>query len=479
MADLVERSLTEISGLIATRQVSATEVVSATLARIEETESSLHAYAAVLAEQAIDTARRLDDETARGHSRGPLHGIPIGVKDVIHVQGAATEGGSQILRDGPQAEDATVVRKLRNAGAVIIGKTVSHEFAWGVNDAATLNPWRPDCYPGGSSTGSGVAVGACSAFGAVGTDTGGSIRIPASINGIVGLKPTYGRVSCHGVIKVAPSLDHVGPLTRTVSDCAHLLQAMAGHDPYDNTTVNAPPDNYLAVMDDGVKGMTIGVERDHYFYEGVTSDVRQAVEDAIAYLEAQGASIIPVTFPEFSLMVPTLLGMLFPEASSYHHDLLRSHGEGYDPLTRIMASLGDFIPASHYVTALRARKVLCGLAERLFDTCGLDAMLWPTMPQTTAPKTELNQPDADGETPMNRYTHHTFTANVLGQPALSVPCGRSGDGLPIGFDLLGRPLGEAQLFRIAKTYENGHHWHTMRPPISVDPYPRQNPGLRG
>jgi aspartyl-tRNA(Asn)/glutamyl-tRNA(Gln) amidotransferase subunit A len=467
MADLLERSLTDVSGLIAARQVSASEVVNATLSRIEETESSLHAYAAVLAEQAIDTARRLDDETARGYSRGPLHGIPIGIKDVIHVEGTPTGGGSRFLRGAPQAEDATVVRKLRNAGAIIIGKTASHEFAWGVNDAATINPWRPDCYPGGSSTGSGVAVAACSAFGAVGTDTGGSIRIPAAINGIVGLKPTFGRVSCHGVIKVAPSLDHVGPLTRTVGDCALLLQVMAGQDPYDNATVNAPAGHYLTAFDDGVEGMTIGIERDHYFYEGVTPDVRQAVEDAIAYLGAQGASIIPVTFPEFSLMVPALLGMLFPEASSYHRDLLRSHGNEYDPLTRIMASLGDFIPASHYVTAQRARAVLSGLMRRLFVTHGLDAMLWPTIPDTTVPKSELNQPDADGETPMNRYTHHTFTANVLGQPALSVPCGRSADGLPIGLDLLGRPLGEADLFRIAKTYEDGHHWHTMRPPIPV------------
>jgi aspartyl-tRNA(Asn)/glutamyl-tRNA(Gln) amidotransferase subunit A len=467
MADLVELSLTEVGGLIATRQVSASEVVGATLARIEETEPAVHAYASVLAEQAIDTARRLDEETARGYSRGPLHGIPVGIKDVIHVQDAATDGGSQIMHDGPQPDDATVVRKLRNSGAIIIGKTASHEFAWGVNDAATLNPWRPDCYPGGSSTGSGVAVGVCSTFGAVGTDTGGSIRIPAAINGIVGLKPTFGRVSCHGVIKVAPSLDHVGPMARTVGDCALLLQAMAGHDPYDNATVDVPPGDYLTALDEGVEGMRIGIERDHYFYPGVTAEVRHAVEDAIAYLQAQGASIIPVTFPEFSLMVPALLGMLFPEASSYHHDLLRSHGDGYDPLTRIMSSLGDFLPASHYVTAQRARKVLSGLARRLYESHALDAMLWPTMPQTTVPKIELNEPDADGETPMNRYTHHTFTANVLGQPALSVPCGRSEDGLPIGFDLLGRPLGEADIFRIAQAYEKGHSWHTMRPPVPV------------
>lgn len=463
MKGLAELTVIEASELIGSREVSCGELVEALLERIEETEPVVRAYALILEETARKVARERDEELSRGICRGPLHGIPVGVKDICYTRGIPTEGGSRALRGYVPTYDATVVGRLDAAGAVLLGKTATHEFAWGVNDPPTMHPWQADCYPGGSSTGSGVAVATRSAMAAIGTDTGGSIRIPASVNGIVGLKPTFGRVSSHGVMKVAHSLDHVGPLTRTVSDCAVVLQAIAGFDANDATTIHEPVPDYLASIEAGVAGMRIGVEREHYFYSGVTNDVRVAVNDVIAHLASQGAEIVEVEVPEFAVMATVLLTILFPEASSYHRELLRERGRDYDAATRQMASLGDLVPGSHYVTALRARVVLQRAVRAVFESNGLHAMIWPTIPGTTVPKDRLNRAEEDGATPMNRFIHHTFTANVLGLPAMSTPCGRSRDGLPIGFDLIGRPFEEATIFRIARTYERAHRWHEDRP----------------
>ncbi|MDF3041403.1 MAG: amidase, partial [Thermomicrobiales bacterium] len=260
MRDLTQLSITEVNCLLEQRSISAIELTDATLQRIEVTDPVVHAYVMVLAERARRAAYQADRELAQGRRRGPLHGIPVAVKD----------------------------------------KTMTHEFAYGVNTPPTRTPWNLECYPGGSSVGSAVAVTVGSAFAAIGTDTGGSIRNPAAINGIVGLKPTYGRVSRSGVVSLGTSLDHIGPLTRTVEDCALVLQAIAGHDPADVGSVNEPVPDFRSDLETGVRGLVIGVERAHFFYDGVTDDTRQAVEAVLETLKGLGATIVTVELPELA-----------------------------------------------------------------------------------------------------------------------------------------------------------------------------------
>lgn len=469
MTDLLELTIADAAALLRKHAVSSTELVEATLERIEETEPQVHAYARVFGEDARRAASQADRELAHGHSRGPLHGVPIAVKDICYTKGIPTEAGSRVRAGFIPTYDATVVRRLYDAGAVITGKTVTHEFAYGVNTPATRTAWDLTCYPGGSSTGSGVSVSVRSAFGALGTDTGGSIRVPAFINGIVGLKPTFGRVSRYGVVPLAASLDHVGPLTRTVEDCAILLQGIAGYDPFDSGSIDEPVPDYRADLEAGVNQLVLGVERDYSFYAGVSDDVRAAVERVLAELQQQGARIVEVKVPELDLMTQTGMTILLAEASTVHRDLLRQHAAEYDPATRLMIELGEFIPATHYLRAQRARAVLKSAMKSVFQAHGLDAMLWPTMPLTTVPLEDLPAPRRDGAegTPILAYIHHTFSANVTGQPALSVPCGLSGSGLPIGFQLLGRPYDEAMIFRIARSYERSYNWPALKPQLAA------------
>ena len=465
MSELTDLSISEASDLLEQGSISAVELTEANLRAIEATEPVVHAYASVLAAEALNAAMQADKELAAGHRRSPLHGIPIAIKDNIYTKGFPTEGGSRVMEGFVPDYDATCVSLLQQAGAILIGKTVCHEFAYGVNVPPTRTPWDPTCYPGGSSIGSGVAVTSRSAFGALGTDTGGSIRIPAAINGIVGLKPTYGRVSIYGVVPVAWSLDHVGPMTRTVKDNALLLQGIAGHDPNDPTSANEPVPEFTADLEAGVRGLRIGVERDYFFYEGVSDDVRAAIEGVIAEYEQQGAEIVDVSLPELELTQDTVLTIVLAEGSTYHRNLLREHSDKYDPATLSMVRLGELIPATHYITALRGRALYRRAMEKLFKTERLDAMLWPTMPLTTVPFDDLYAPRKDGfdETPVVSYCHHSFNANLTGQPALSVPCGFSSAGLPIGFQVIGRPFDEGTVFRIARAYEKEHDWFTRKP----------------
>ena len=467
MAGLTELSISEAGDLLRRRVVSAVDLTEATLQRIEETEPVVHAYVLVLAERARRAAYQADREAAHGRWRGPLHGIPIAVKDICYMRDLPNEAGSRVLAGFVPGYDATVVQRLEEAGAVIVGKTVTHEFAYGVNTPPTRTPWNLECYPGGSSAGSGVSVTIGSAFAAIGTDTGGSIRVPAAINGIVGLKPTYGRVSRYGVVPLGTSLDHVGPLTRTVEDGAIVLQAIAGHDAADGGSLNEPVPDYRADLETGVQGLVIGVERAHFFYEGVTGEVRSAVEAVLDELRGLGATVVDVELPELAWSPEVLMTILAPEASTVHRRWLRERPEDYDPATRRALEMGEFVPATHYLLAQRARTVLRHRMANLFSAHRLDALLSPTMPTTTMPLEErfADREDYPGESPSLSSVHHTFSANLTGQPALSVPCGFSRDRLPIGFQLLGRPFGEATLFRLARAYEREHDWAAMRPEI--------------
>jgi aspartyl-tRNA(Asn)/glutamyl-tRNA(Gln) amidotransferase subunit A len=463
---LINLSISEAAATLRQGETSSLALTEASLARIQQTEATVNAYATVPAELALEAARQADAELAAGNDRGPLHGIPIGVKDICYTKGVVTEAGSKVMEGFVPDYDSTVVRKLNEAGAIMIGKTRCHEFAYGVNEPPTRSPWELNSYPGGSSTGSGVAVTVRSAYGAIGTDTGGSIRIPASFNNLVGLKPTYGRVSAYGVVPLSWTLDHVGPMTRTVLDNALMLGAIASHDVNDATSAREPVPDYIAGIQDGVDGTRIGIDREYVLYPGVVDDVRAATESVISELADMGAEIVEISLPEFELTPETLFTIMMVEASTYHRQMLREKGDLYDPTTRATLQLGELVPGTHYVTSLRAAQRYRSAMRDLFQREQLDALISPTMPLPTALLSELHQPRRDmdiGETPMISYIHHTFSANLGGQPAISAPCGFSSAGLPIGYQLMGRPFDEAMLFRIAWAYEQAHDWHQRQP----------------
>lgn len=467
MSKLSDLSLSEVSDLLEAGSISSVELVQANLQAIEKTEPTVHAYANILAEQALASARAADQEIAAGNRRGPLHGVPVGLKDNIYTKGIVTESGSQVMAGFVPDYDATCATLLQQAGAIIIGKTHCHEFAYGVNTPPSRTPWNMECYPGGSSIGSGVAVTSRSSFGALGTDTGGSIRVPASINGLVGMKASYGRVSIYGVVPVAWSLDHVGPMTRTVKDNALLLAGISGYDANDPTSANEPVPDFCADLGKGVAGLRIGIERDYFFYDGVIDEIRASVEAVIAEYREAGAVIVEVSVPELEITQDALFTIVLCEGSTYHRKLIREHGEKYDPSTRAIVQLGELVPATHYLAAQQARSLYRNALNRAFADNQLDAMLWPTMPMTTAPIDQLNAPRDDGfpDTPIGSMCHHTFNANLAGLPALSVPCGITEAGLPFGFQLTGRAFDEAMLYRIAQAYERVHEWHLRKAPL--------------
>ena len=464
MTDLNDLSLSEVGDLLGAGEISSVELIEANLRAIEKTEPIAHAYASVLADEALDAAREADAEIARSGRRGPLHGVPIGIKDNIYTKGRLTECGSRVMEGFVPDYDATCVENLERAGAIIIGKTHCHEFAYGVNSPPSRSPWNMDCYPGGSSIGSGVAVTSRSSFGALGTDTGGSIRVPASINNLVGMKASFGRVSIYGVVPVAWSLDHIGPMTRTVRDNALLLGGMAGYDPRDPTSADQPVPDFCADLEAGVAGLRIGIERDYFFYDGVMDEIREAVEAVIAEYQGQGVEIVEISVPELAITQDALFTIVLCEGSTWHRKLIREQGDKYDPATRAIVQLGELLPATHYLAAQQARSLYREALNRAFRDHKLDAMLGPTMPIPTAPLAMLNEPRTDGypDTPVGSMCHHTFNANLAGLPALSVPCGISSAGLPFGFQLTGRAFDEAMVYRIAYAYEREHDWHLRK-----------------
>ena len=450
-------------GLVA-RRFTAEELLDSTLARLHETEPAVHAYVTLMEESARRDASQADDELRRGRWRGPLHGIPVGVKDLLYTTGVPTQAGSRVLEGFVPDRDATVVRRLKDAGAVIVGKTVTHEFAYGQDVPATRNPWDIAAYPGGSSAGSGVSVAVGSAFGAIGTDTGGSIRVPASVDGVVGLKPTYGRVSRSGVFPMSPTLDTVGPLTRTAEDCALMLGVIAGWDDQDPGSFDEPVPAYSAELAEGVKGLRLGLDREFFFYSRVVPDVRAAAEAAIEEIAGLGADIVEVRLPELESAANAGMAILLADTSEWHRRLLRSHGDKYASGTRLMLELGEMVLGAQYVHAQRARSALRARLRGSFDMHRLDGLIAPTLPNTTMPVEQLSVDlTGEGETALSTFLHHCFLGNVFGIPALSFPCGFSAAGLPIGLQVYGRPFQESVLLRVAHAYQHVTDWHTRRP----------------
>ena len=452
--------------------LSPVELTRAVLDRIERTEPVLHAYVEVRADEALATARAAEAAFARGEDRGPLQGIPIGVKDIFDWAGVPTRCNSQLLADAPPAAaDSAAVARLRAAGAVLLGKTVTQEFAAGVVSAPARNPWDPDRIPGGSSGGSAAAVAAGSALGALGADTGGSIRIPASVTGTVGLKPTLGRVSKRGVFPLSWSLDTVGPIARTVEDAALLLDVLAGHDPADPTTVALPPPQTAGMLPadrsepGSLAGVRLGVPRLHFF-ERLRPGVAAAVESALGILRELGAELVDVAWREAAASRAIAQLISRAEAMAVHDAWYRASPAEYGPEMRLRLEVGARLTANDYLLALRARPAAKRSAARLFTDARLDALVVPATPETAVRADRLAIAWDDGEEALAAgYTRMTMPFNATGQPALALPCGFDAAGLPVGLQLAGRPFAEAALCRIGHAYERAAGWWRRRPEL--------------
>lgn len=467
--ELLDLSLTAVTRLIKRRDVSPVEVVDATLARIASLNPILSAYISVFEEQARQVARAAEMLIMAGHDLGPLHGVPIALKDNVATKGQRTTAGSKILADWVPAHDATVTSRLRRAGAVFVGKLNMHEFAWGGTSdnphyGAVRNPWNTDRFPAGSSGGSGAAVAARACFGAIGTDTGGSIRLPSAVNGIVGLRPTYGRVSNHGIVPLAWSMDTAGPMARTVADCALMFGALAGHDPADPASANVATHDYLSRLDDGVAGLRIGIVPG-YFFQHLQPPVHAAVMAALKTLGDAGAEVVEVPIENIHGNISAQLTIESAEPSTFHQRWLRERPEDYGADVRTLLEVGEMLLATHYLQAQRYRSLLRN--EFLAAFKKVDLFLCPTLPFTATPvgATKVVIENGVEEDMLSAIMQYTGVPSLTGLPALAVPCGFDADGLPIGMQLIGKPFDEATLFRVGAAYQALTDFHLKAPAI--------------
>jgi aspartyl-tRNA(Asn)/glutamyl-tRNA(Gln) amidotransferase subunit A len=487
MTEVTELTASVLAERLAAADVRAWDVTQAYLDRIRLHDGTLNAFRTVAIEQALERAGELDKAREDGRVLGPLHGVPIALKDNMSTRGVSTTASSRILEDFVPPYNATVVERLEAAGAIVIGKTNLDEFAMGSSTensafGPTRNPWAPDRTPGGSSGGSAVAVAARLAPLALGSDTGGSIRQPAALSGVVGLKPTYGRVSRYGLLAFASSLDQIGPFARTAADAALVLEVIAGADPHDSTAAAEPVGSYRAALTGTVDGLRIGVPRG-VIAEGVDEAVRSAFNTAIDVLRASGAAVVDVELPHASYGIPIYYLIATAEASSNlarydgvrygfraplgkdgtlrtMYERTRDRGFGAEVKRRIM--LGTYVLSAGYYDAyyLKAQQVRTLLRQDYENAfANVDVVAMPTTP---TPAFKLGEKIDD---PLQMYLADIFTvsANLVGSPAISVPCGFSPDGLPIGLQLTGRMFDEATLLRIADAYQRQTDWHTRVP----------------
>jgi aspartyl-tRNA(Asn)/glutamyl-tRNA(Gln) amidotransferase subunit A len=441
------------------RELSPVEVTRMLLARIEKLDPILHAFVTLTPDRALADARAAEELLRRGDDR-PLLGIPVGHKDIYLTRGIRTTGGSALLADWIPDEESTCGRRWQDAGTVLLGKLITHEFAFGIQFPGhrfppARNPWNLDHIPGGSSSGSGAALAAGLVHGATGSDTGGSIRGPAAFCGVVGLKPTYGRASRAGVLTLSWTLDHTGPLARTVEDCALLMQPLAGHDPLDPASSHAPVDDYTAGLGRGVRGLRVGVVR-NYFFEGIDPDVERAFEEAMATLRRLGAEVRDVQIPSLAATHSFLLIML-AEAYAYHERDLREHPELYGDVLRERLLAGALVTGAEYVQAQRIRSGIC--RETAAVLRDVDVLATPTTPKPATPFAQAHDPEFG----FPRSNMPPF--NITGSPTLALPCGFSASGLPVSLQLAGRPFDEATVLQVGHAYEQATGWHTRRPPV--------------
>jgi len=471
MPDLAWSSLTELRRMIGTKEVSPVEVVRAYLERITSLDGTLHAFITVCADRALEAARAAEAQLMAGGATGLLHGIPIGLKDLFGTRGIRTTGGSRILGESVPDTDASVVTRLVDAGAIVLGKLNMHEFAYGpegLNEhyGHARNPWDAGetRIAGGSSSGSGVAVAAALCSGALGSDTGGSIRIPASLCGITGLKPTYGRVSRAGALPLSWSLDHVGPMTRTAADCALLMRSLAGYDAADASSSVLPVPDYTGALSGSVKGLRIGILREA-FGDAAAPEVRAAVEQAAAQFQALGATVDEARLEDAGHVAAAALAIVAAEALAYHAEWLRTRAAEYQPDVRERLRMGAFVSGVAYVRAQQFRTRLRDAVDALLAR--RDVLLAPATPMA-APRLGEREVAIDGKTIDVRSSLLRFTRpfNLSGHPVCTLPCGFTADGLPIGMQVVGRPFDEATVLRAADVYQGATDWHTRRPPLS-------------
>ena len=456
MAEELPRSLTELARAFREKHLSPVEVVEALLGLIEARDGVLNSFITVTGERALEEAARAEAEILAGRYRGPLHGVPVGLKDLIFTEGVRTTMGSAFFKDFVPDHSATVAIKLEEAGAILLGKTNTHEFAYGPTGdrsyfGPTRNPHDPVRITGGSSGGSAAAVAADLVYASLGSDTGGSVRIPAALCGVVGMKPTFGRVSKRGVFPLSWTLDHVGPLTRTVEDNALVLNALAGHDPEDPYSSSRPAGDFARDPGRGVGGGVIGVPRGFYF-EHVEREVEKRVREAIEVFLSSGAEVREVEIPDLWETLKSQRLTLAADAYAVHEERLRSEPEKFDDEVRERLMDGERLRAYRYARAQQRKLRAKDEFERALE--GVDVLLTPAVPITA---TLIDQRDVKiggyEESVRSAVTRLTGPTNLTGFPSLSVPCGSAATGLPVGLQLIGRPFDEATVYRFGRAYE--------------------------
>jgi aspartyl-tRNA(Asn)/glutamyl-tRNA(Gln) amidotransferase subunit A len=455
-------SIVETAEMLRKRKLSPVELTETCLAEIERLNPVLNAFITVTGEVALAQAHAAETEILRGNWRGPLHGISLALKDLIDVAGIRTTAASALFKGRVPAEDAEIVRRLKDAGAVLLGKQNLHECAYGGSSMISYfgevhNPWDPACIAGGSSGGSAASVAAGMCYGAVGTDTAGSVREPAALCGIVGLKPTYGRVSVRGVIPLSLSLDHVGPITRTVADAAVMLQAIAGYDAKDTNSANMPVDDYVAAIGNGWKPARIGIPR-KFFYEDLDPEIALAVEEALGVLRSLAGDL-----SEIDVEVPTDRTLQTAESYAYHAEFVSRSPELYQPETLRRIRRGEDISVAEVEQRRRELEQIRSEIHKVFES--VDVLVTPTTPVPASAIAELKR-DPDLLRPRELLLlRNTRPVNVWGLPAISIPCGFTRAGLPIGLQIIGPRWREDRVLQLAYAFEQATAWHKRNPKL--------------
>lgn len=463
MTDLAYLPLGEVANLLEKRELSPVELTRHLLDRIDRVDTHLHSYRTLLADRALEQARRAEAEIAGGAYRGRLHGVPIAVKDLVFTAGIPTSCGSTLMEGWLPTYDATVMHRLDAAGAVLLGKLHMTEFALRWHHPAwpvPANPWGADRWSGVSSSGSGVATAAGLCFGSLGTDTGGSIRFPAACNGVVGLKPTYGRVSRYGVFPLAKSLDNVGPMTRRVADAAILLGVIAGHDPNDPTSSHCTVPDYVSRLDQDVRGLRIGVD-ERFIRDGVHLEVSDAVLQAITYLTDLGLEPVEVVVPPIDpdFMMATWSTLCASDAADAHRETWPARADEYGPF-RQWLEFADTQRAVDYAAAHATRLEYAGKIAGLFEQ--IDLLACPAMPYAAPPVGDDALPIPDANVVRPRFT---YPFNFSNSPTLTLPCGFTPDNLPVALQLVGPHFSEETLLRVGHAFEQSTEWHRRIPPV--------------
>ncbi|MEO8126336.1 MAG: amidase [Bryobacteraceae bacterium] len=464
------QTIAELAPLLKARKLSPVDLVRHLLQRIEAVNPKVNAFITVTAEEALTQAREAEKEIGRGRYRGPLHGIPYAVKDLLATKGIRTSNGSKATSQWIPDSESTVTARLNQAGAILIGKLNLLEFAMGSGQKGLIgparNPWDLAYSPSGSSSGSGAAVAAGMVPLSIGSDTGGSIRGPAKSCGVVGLKPTYGRVSLFGVTTLSWTLDHVGPMAKTVAGVAHMLQAMAGADPQDRTAANTPVPDYGKSLTGSIRGMRIGVA-DAYFFKNVHPDTDAALRAALSVLQKLGAVLVDIKVEHAAMCGPASGVILGAESAAYHEKHLQASAHLLDPLVRERLEAATFHSAIDYIKALRVRTVLMEEMRRVFGVC--DVLMLPAGNAAPRLEEEIVGTDAPVDPPPAARPDSFNLANMTGIPALVLPCGFTPGPpvLPLGIQFCGKPFDESALFRVGHAYQMATDWHKRIPPLAI------------